>query len=166
MDVNYMNILIVYTSKTGTTEKCAKKLSESLGNDVRLIKLKDAKGENLASYDVVILGGNIRAGKAPSKLKKYIKKNPELTNKKLGIFLCFADVSEKLDEYLTNNFDEEFLKNCDVKGHFGGEFHFDRMNFMIRKIIKKMSEGKPEPKIKEENIEQFAREFTAKTTNI
>jgi menaquinone-dependent protoporphyrinogen oxidase len=161
-----MNILIVYTSKTGTTEKCAKKLSESLGNDVRLIKLKDAKGENLASYDAVILGGNIRAGKAPSKLKKYIKKNPELTNKKLGIFLCFADVSEKLDNYLSKNFSEQFLKSCNIKGHFGGEFNFEKMNFLVTKIIKKIAGDNPPPKIKEENIEKFAREFTAKTTNI
>jgi menaquinone-dependent protoporphyrinogen oxidase len=161
-----MSTLIVYTSKTGTTEKCAKKLSESLGNDVRLIDLKNANKEILDNYDSIILGGHIRAGKAPSKLKKFIEKHPEIMKKKLGIFLCFADVSEKLDDYLSKNFSEQFLKNCNIKGHFGGEFHFDRMNFMIRKIIKKMSEGKPEPKIKEENIEKFAREFAAKTTHI
>ncbi|MGC9384523.1 MAG: flavodoxin domain-containing protein [Kosmotogaceae bacterium] len=156
-----MKTLMVYTSKTGTTEKCAKKLSKLLKNDVKLVDLKNAEKESIDNYDAIILGGYIHAGKAPSKLKKYIKKHPELTKKKLGIFLCFADVSEKLDEYLAKNFDEEFLKNCDVKGHFGGEFHFDKMNFMIRKIIKKMSEGHPEPKVKEENIEKFAREFTA-----
>lgn len=155
---------MVYTSKTGTTEKCAKKLSKSLKNDVKLINLKNAEKESIDNYDAIIFGGYNHAGKAPSKLKKYIKKHPELTKKKLGIFLCFADVSEKLDEYLAKNFDKAFLKNCDVKGHFGGEFHFDRMNFMIRKIIKKMSEGKPVPKIKVENIEKFAREFSAKIT--
>ncbi|TYB91341.1 MAG: flavodoxin [Kosmotoga sp.] len=156
-----MSTLIIYSSKTGTTEKCAKKLSRLLENDAKLINLNNAKSENLANYDSVILGGNIRAGKAPSKLKKFVHKHPELKKKKLGIFLCFADVSEKLDEYLAKNFDEEFLKNCDVKGHFGGVFHFDRMNFIIRKIVKKISEGHPEPKIKEENIEKFAKDFSA-----
>jgi menaquinone-dependent protoporphyrinogen oxidase len=144
---------MVYTSKTGTTEKCAKKLSKLLKNNVKLIDLKNAEKENIDNYDAVILGGYIHAGKAPSKLKKYIKKHPELLKKKLGIFLSFADVSEKLDEYLANNFDEEFLKNCDVKGHFGGEFNFE-----------KMSGDNPPPKIKEENIEKFAREFSAEKT--
>jgi uncharacterized protein YneF (UPF0154 family) len=40
------------------------------------------------------------------------------------------------------------------------------MNFLVRKIIKKIAGDNPPPKIKEENIEKFAREFTAKTTNI
>jgi hypothetical protein len=40
-----------------------------------------------------------------------------------------------------------------VKGHFGGEFNFE-----------KMSGDNPPPKIKEENIEKFAREFSAEKT--
>jgi menaquinone-dependent protoporphyrinogen oxidase len=57
---------MVYTSKTGTTEKCEKKLSKLLKNNVKLIDLKNAEKENIDNYDAVILGGYIHAGKAPS----------------------------------------------------------------------------------------------------
>ena len=154
-----MKTLIIYTSKTGTTEKCAKKLSAALKSETRLLNLRDAAKENLGAYDAIIFGSYIHIGKVPSKLQKFIGKHPELMEKKLGLFLCMGDTAEKLDEYLANNFNERFLNHCSVKGYFGGEFNFEKMGFVIRKMIKKMSEGKELPSVKVENIESFARKF-------
>ncbi|OAA29431.1 flavodoxin [Kosmotoga arenicorallina S304] len=154
-----MKTLIIYTSKTGTTEKCAKKLAENLKSETQLMSLKNAAKEDIKGYDAVIIGSYIHASHVPGKLKRFIKKHPELLQKKLGLFLCMADVEEKFDEYLTLNFPGEFLNHCSVKGYFGGEFNFEKMNLVTRKIIQKMAEGKEMPSLKEENIVKFAKEF-------
>ena len=60
-----MNTLIVYSSKYGCTEKCAKLIKQELNDPADLINLKNIniKDINLSKYDKVIIGGPIYIGK-------------------------------------------------------------------------------------------------------
>jgi flavodoxin len=54
-----LKALIIYFSATGNTQKVAGAISDALadaGADVRLLKVKDAAGEELLDYDLVFLG--------------------------------------------------------------------------------------------------------------
>ena len=66
-----MKYLIVYTSKTGTTKKCAEILKVKLENST-LINLEE-NTPDLEKYSTIIIGTPIRMGKIDSKIKQFIK---------------------------------------------------------------------------------------------
>ena len=98
-----MKILIAYTSKNGTTAKCAKMLAEKL--DVsHEVKLTDMNKEDTVSpegFDVVVLGSSVRMGAVSKKVKKYIKTNIDTLNaKQCAVFLC-CGIPDEFEDYLS-----------------------------------------------------------------
>ena len=63
-----MRILIVYASKTGTTERCAGILGQNL-KDVTIINLIAAQNEDIDKYDLIIIGSPIRMGMIDKRVK-------------------------------------------------------------------------------------------------
>jgi menaquinone-dependent protoporphyrinogen oxidase len=153
-----MNTLIVYSSKYGCTEKCAKMLSDELKDKVDLINLKNVKDINPSTYDKVIIGGSIYIGKIQKEVKEFCSQHLDvLQNKHIGLFICGmqeGDVSETINV----NFPQELLKIAEAKENFGGEFDFHKMNFMEKMIIKKISkESANKSNILEDSIQRFAQ---------
>ena len=57
-------------------------------------------------------------------------------------------------------FPEELIKHASSRGIFGGEFNFEKMNFIERFIVKKVVKvDKSVSKIDEEKINKFASEI-------
>ena len=153
--------IILYQSRYGTTEKAAKLLAEKLYDEVEIINLKNNKNPSIDEYSNIIIGGSIRAAMIQSGIKKYIEKNmPVLLTKKVGLFLCCMEEGEKAEKQFQESFPEELRTKALVTGFFGGEFDFERMNFLEKSIIKKVS-GVTEPlcNIKHQAIEDFAAGF-------
>ena len=156
-----MNTLIAYATQYGCTEKCANILSANLRDDdnssVLVVDLGSKQKIALSDYDTVIIGGPITAGKINSKVKKFCAGNlPELLKKKIGLFICGA-AAEQAQKELADNFPQELLNAAAAKGYFGYEFNFEKMNFAMRAIIKKISKvDKSVSNILEDNIKEFA----------
>lgn len=142
-----MKTLIVYASNHGTTGKCAGILSERLQGEVQLYPLKEKKELNLSSFDQVVIGGSIYAGKIQKEVSDFCTRNVEkLQDKKIGLFICCMD-KEGAEKQLTSSFPPELLDKAVAKESFGGEMRFSDMNFaekLIMKVISKMV-GKKDP---------------------
>lgn len=153
-----MKAIIVYGGKSGTTEKCAKILSEKIGN-APTINLHE-KNTNVSDYDLVIIGSNIRAGMMDGKVRKFIIKNREvLDNKKLAFYICCGFAKNK-DQYFTNNFPKELLDKSIVYDTFGGEMDISKQKGFDKFVIKAVSKSNNvEVKILEENIEEFVEKI-------
>ena len=83
-----MTTIIVYATKFGSTEKCAKKLAEKLLGEVEVINLKSNPKVNLSKYDTVIIGGPIMVGKINPDVKKFYNNNlSELNLEKMNFAL-------------------------------------------------------------------------------
>lgn len=98
-----MKILIAYTSKNGTTAKCAKMLAEKLEVSHEVIVTDMNKEDTVPpeGFDVVVLGSSVRMGAVSKKLKKYIKANVDMLNSKLcAVFLC-CGFPDEFEEYLS-----------------------------------------------------------------
>ena len=84
-----MNTLLVYSSKYGCTEKCAKTLSKELKDKVDLINLKNAEDIDVLKYDNVIIGGSIYIGRIQKEVVEFCSKNLGiLKEKRIGLFIC------------------------------------------------------------------------------
>ena len=135
-----MKTALIYTTMHGTTEKVAHYIAGQLA-DVTVIKLSNSSDIPISSFDRVILGGSIHMGTVQSSVKKFcVKHREELLSKPLALFVCGMEKEPaKQDEELRLAFPEEINQHAQAKAFVGGEFLFEKMNFIQRMIIKKIA---------------------------
>ncbi|MDF2865333.1 MAG: hypothetical protein K0R72_142 [Clostridia bacterium] len=155
-----MNILLVYASKTGTTEKCAEIVGEKLEN-ATIVDLAHSD-VNIANYDLIIIGASIRMGMMHGKVKKFIKNNMEVLKiKKVAFYVCCGTV-ENTKQYFETNLPKELLDNAIICDSFGGELDINKqkgLDKFIVKMVTKNAGDKKEAKILPENIDRFVEEI-------
>ena len=153
-----MSTLILYISKHGCAKKSAKKLSELIKDKTEIIDIRKNFPKSIQDFDTIIIGGSIHAGMIQKKVKKLCKQfSCELINKKLGLFLCCMEEGEKANEQFENAYPENLQKHATATGLFGGEFTFEKMNFLEKSIVKKISKiSESVSKINEKAINEFA----------
>ena len=135
-----MKTAIIYASSRGTTEKVAKQIQQGLGAEgTQLINLKSTKIFDLSLFDTLIIGGSIHAGQMQGRVKKFCKKNMvDLLQKRIGLFMVGMNEPEFENEF--NNAFPELLRNHAITSKcVGGEFLFQKMNFIEKLIVKKVS---------------------------
>jgi len=160
-----MNILIVYATRHGCAEKCVEKLSYRLTpHPVTTANLKHNQIPSLDAYPGVIIGGSIHAGKVQKSVKAFCQKHAQvLRSKRLGLFLCCMEEGAKAQEQFSEAFPSQLRDHAAAGGLLGGEFDFDRMNFLERSIVKKVAGVESSvSRIEEEAIDRFARDFLDK----
>ena len=162
-----MKTLIVYGSKHGNTEKLSKALKDKLNGHVVIVNIKKDVVPNLNSFDNIIIGGSIYAGRIQKEIREFCYKNATLLeSKKIGLFVCCMSEGEKAISQLNNSLPSELISMAKVKEHFGGGFTFSKMNFFEKYVIKivskkeknaiKININKDILNIYEENINRFA----------
>ena len=134
-----MKTAIIYATHHGTTEMVAKKIQQHLQpQQVDLFNLAHNKQPDISTYDRIVIGSSIHAGKNQSVVQKFCNKNmPELLQKQVGLYLCC--LNEKEFEQSMANAYPEILRNhsFDIE-LMGGEYKIDKMNFIERYLTKKI----------------------------
>lgn len=155
-----MNTLIIYASKTGTTEKCANEINRKLKNSkmVNILNLN----EDINGYDLIVIGTPIRMGMIDKKIKRFLIRNIEtLKSKKVAYFIC-CGFNENWKNYYEQNITKDLLDNAIIYDTFGGEMEkqkqkgFDKF---ITKIVSKNIDKSKEIKILNENIDTFIKQL-------
>lgn len=152
-----MSTLIAYATKYGFTRTCAKILAKKLDEEADIRDLSCSRPD-LAQYDKVIIGDSIYAGKIRKSTARFYTENLNtLKGKKLGLFICGMADGDDARKQLEASFPKELLSAAIVKESFGGEYDFQKMNFLERFIIRKISgSDKNQSRIMEENITRLA----------
>ncbi len=156
-----MSVIIIFQSRHGCTEKAAWKLQEEIKEDIFIHDLSKNKKVNIEKADAVILGASIHAGRIQKRMRLLMQKKKDvLMRKKLGLFLCCMETGEKAEEQFISNFPEDLRDHAVARGMFGGEFNFDKMNFLEKSIVKKVA-GTQEnvDNFNEQAVEKFATDF-------
>lgn len=152
-----MATLIVYRSMYGSAESSANRLREGLKDEATVVNLKKDSNPSLGEYDTVIVGGSIHAGQVQKAVKSFCQKNLEpLLQKRVGLFLNCMEEGDSAQVQFDNAFPEELRKHAAASGLFGGEFDFDKMNFLVKAVIRKVAKvDKSVSKIDDEAIAAF-----------
>jgi len=155
-----MKTLIVYDTRHGSSEKAAQMLHQQLTGEVTVYRLKKSQLPDLSGFDRVIVGGSIHMGEIQKTVKTFCESNLEnLAGKHLGLFLCCMD-KERGHQEFEHAYPEYLREKALANALFGGEFNFERMNFLERFAIRKISGVKSSvSEIDEEAIEHFAQKF-------
>lgn len=153
-----MKTVIVYTSKTGTTEKCANIVASKLTN-VKMVNLKNEEID-IKDYDLVLIGSPIRMGMIDKSIKKFITDNYNtLLQKKVAYFLC-CGFNENWRQYYEQNISKDLLEKAVIYVTFGGEMSLEKqkgIDKFIVKMVAKNIDKNIQIKIIEDNIEEFIK---------
>lgn len=147
---------LVYASKHGCVEKCAQLLAAKIPDGVQIHNLTTQKNVLIADYEIVIIGGSIHVGKIQKEVNDFCHKNKQqLLTKKLGLFLCCANL-EHFAAQLKAAYPQELLQHAVAVGHFGYAYYFDKMNFIEKAVIRKIAgSGETIEEIWPEKIKRF-----------
>lgn len=152
-----MKILIAFASTHGCTEKCAKALASEINNDTLVVDLQSDPLPDLRDFDTIIVGGSIHAGRIQKEVTRFCADyHDTLLNKRLAFFLCCGD-AERFEEQLAKVFPPKLLERAVAKGYFGYEIWLNKLNWLVRIIIKKLMRIKSsQSNILHDNISTFA----------
>ncbi|MBE6899050.1 MAG: hypothetical protein E7479_00055 [Ruminococcaceae bacterium] len=131
----FLKTLIIYSSKTGTTKKCAALLAANIGADsCDLFEISEEIPE-ISGYDCVAIGSYVRMGVIDKKISAFLQKHKEeLFGTKFGLFICSC-LSDKVSDAITKNFPEEFMDHAAIIDHFGGELQQDKIKGFDKIIV-------------------------------
>ncbi len=158
-----MKTLIIYSTKTGTTKKCAALLAANIGADsCDMVEISE-NIPALSDYECVVVGSYVRMGVMDKKISAFLQKNKEeLFGMKFGLFLCCC-LADKVSEAIEKNFSEEFMDHAAIIDCFGGELPKDKIKGMDKIIVNSIIKiAKTDPsftvfeKIIPESITNFA----------
>ena len=154
-----MKILIMYTTTHGTTEKCVMKLQQHLNGEVEVVNVKKSKPLELDRYDTIIVGGSIHAGQIQKRIKRFCEEKLGLLKKKrIGLFICCMEEGKTAKQQRENAFPGDLINHAVATAIFGGEFNFEKMNFLQKAIVKKVAKvDNTISKIDENSIIEFAK---------
>ncbi len=127
-----MKAIVIYSSKTGFTKKYGDWIAEELG--CKAFSLKEAK-KSLTSYDTIIFGGGVIAGKI-SGLNK-VKSSNSIQGKNLILFATGATKMEDIHmiaDIKNKNLTEE---EKDIPFfYFEAGINYDKMSFPMKAMCK------------------------------
>jgi len=150
-----MKTLVLYSSKYGTTEKCAKMIKEALP-EIDLLSLDQNKHVDIKDYDSIVFGTSVYIGKIRKKVDQFINDNmAELSQKTLRFYFCCNEST-----------DYKSLIPASVESavngiyHFGFELQTRKMGFLDRIITQKVAGTKEEVyKLEHTAIHQLASDL-------
>ena len=152
-----MKTIIIYSTKTETTKKCANILAQNL-KDAATANINTIQNEDIQKYDLIIIGTPIRIGLIDKKIKNFILKNQKiLKTKKTAYYICCA-FNENWKQYFEQNIPKEILENAITYNTFGGELNIEKqkgIDKLICKIVTKNMDKTRQIKILNENIQNF-----------
>lgn len=157
-----MKTLIVFASKHGCARKAADKLGKAFGNETKVSEIRNIAKIDLTDFDRIIVGGSIRARRIQRGIKKFTQKYlTQLLEKKLGLFICCMEEGERAEKQFADAFPKQLIEHATAKGFFGGEFDFEKMNFIERLIVKKVAHITESVfNFKEDSVTDFINELT------
>lgn len=132
-----MKTAILYGSKYGATESCAKRIASEINGQVELINLLEKQPQAMIGYDMVLMGGAVYAGKMADQVINGIK-GLNLGNIPYGLFICCKDEADKAEGYLRQNLGDQIVDGAMMVEHLGHGINLERMNFIARTAMKTM----------------------------
>ncbi|MBT3318328.1 MAG: flavodoxin [Clostridia bacterium] len=158
-----MKTLIAYSTKYGTTARCANLLKEKLTGEVTLLGISKSGKVDLSLFDCVIIGGPIYMGRLKKETKKFCDKNLDiLVTRKIGLFVCHLEKEKSIVDIMATQFPHSLWQASVVANGFGGASLVSMMKgmdkFMFANVAKSTEDKEA---IDYAHIEDFAKAIQA-----
>ena len=134
-----MKAALVYRSRYGTTERCAREIASGIHCDADLFDLRRKPVPILNEYGLVIIGGPIYAGKGMVAIRRFCDAHrEELLQRDVGLFICCLYDGEKAEEELARSYPEWLAAHAYARTWLGGAIEIGKLKpidrFLTRKV--------------------------------
>ena len=147
-----MSTLVIYSSKHGTTRKCA----ETIANRIKSNLIDcTSKQIDFKDYSEIILCTPIYFGSISASLKKFIKKHKDRLSGcySLKVYTCGLGGIESAQTAVNSFFSK--LDWTISHEHLGGEIVWESLSFLERLIIKAVLKDEPAPMLDVEKLDKI-----------
>lgn len=153
-----MKTIIIYATSHGCTTKAVGELAQKLSGEISTVNLNENSSPSINEFDRVIIGGSIHAGQIQKKVRHFCETRLDaLSSKEIGLFICCMYEHDVACEELQNAFPEELHQMAKTEAIFGGEFNFDKMNFVEKMLVRKIAHvSESVSNIDHDSIDRFA----------
>jgi len=141
-----MRTVIFYATKYGTTASVANEIAKliTLDEEVEVLDIKNFNWDFIPDFKAVsrfVIGVPMYAGKPLKSMRKFCDTFFFKLEKRLVyLFVCGSEISpEKQQAELEAAFPENLRKIAKGTAFLGGAFHWEKMNFVERFIIKRIT---------------------------
>ncbi len=135
-----MSTAVLYTTKHGTTAKCAAMLQEKATKPLTVVNVKDDPDFDIQPFNSIILGASVYVERIQREMTAFCRKNEkQLMLKQIGLYICSGDRGLAGRGYL-KLFGKEIHSRAISRKLFGSEICWHKMNMLEKlamRIIKK-----------------------------
>lgn len=132
-----MKGLVVFRSRYGTTEACARTLAARLGGESVSFDLARGRSPAASGYDLVLIGGSIYGGKIQREVTWFCERNREaLLGRRVGLFLCCLYTGERAEMQLREAFPAWLASHAFDRRLFGGALYYSRLGLFDRILVR------------------------------
>lgn len=129
-----MDPLIVYHSRFGGTEACARRLAALIGPRAALRPLADLREEELRAARSLVLGASVDKGRLVRPAARFLASHPGLGSERpLGLFLCHGEAEGRA--LLERCFGPELLARARIAEAVGGSLDLRRVPALLRLVL-------------------------------
>jgi menaquinone-dependent protoporphyrinogen oxidase len=143
-----MKHLIVYTSRYGSTERCALALGDRIQGGAQIVDLRATRRggapaeERLRAAEVVVIGGPIYAGRIRPEISRFCERNREaLLARRVALFICGLETGDRAREELAAAFPEWLSAHAFSRRILGGEARLGSMRWLDRFLFTRVARG-------------------------
>ncbi len=161
-------ILVAFGSSAGSTAEVSDFIGKILAEKGALVEVNPVeKIKNIAGYDAVVIGTNIRAGHIKGSVKSFVSRYKEALNKvPVALFVvCLTMKDDTPENRIKVSSWLEPIKAV-VKpvseGLFAGKVELAKLGFFARFIFEKMAKMKDQDYINWETIKSWAMDLYGK----
>jgi menaquinone-dependent protoporphyrinogen oxidase len=144
-----MKTLLAYGTRYGATASTSQEIAKIIGEqgfEVKVANLKEEKIQDIAPYELVIVGTGVQMGKWTGEVEEFLKKHEAaLAQKKVALFVS---TMKTMAEREGNQKDVASAREWDIDkklpkysfhpisvGFFGGVIDYNKMNFLFKKTF-------------------------------
>jgi len=138
-------ILLAYSTVDGHTRKICERLRaglEAQGDTVALASLGDGRGDDVESFDKVVVGASIRYGKHRQELYDFIRLNRRALDDRRCAFFSVSAVARKPEKQApdANPYMKAFMRKTTWRpvllAAFAGKIDYQRYTYVDRQVIR------------------------------
>lgn len=157
-----MKIMILYTTKHGSTADCAEILASHLQGDISVINLGTQPEVTLDDVDTVILGSSVYAGKIQPTMTSFMEKQAStLLSKRLGLWVNCSQKGAESQTQFERVYPQQLREHATATGFFGDAVHWEKMNFVEKLAMRIIAKTKGSYEhYDREAIAQFAAQMS------
>jgi len=147
-------IAIVYSSRRGGTEALVSRIQNEVDpQNCDLINLESNPSPDLSAYSATVVGGPVYASNVHLPVKNFCELHEkELLQKPLALFTCGMNEPE-YHKQLEGAFSDTMQSHSTISLALGGEFNFEKLNWIERFLVKRITGTKASVKnYKDHNI--------------